>query len=226
MREDFCLESSRITHHVSDQFSTSMTFIRFLDHWLFGAINSQAGQWPWLDRLARLLLNDYFVPTVLALMLLALWFEQKNLPGLKDRESLKNYNRQAVLTASLSAALANALLKIINLLYFRPRPFAGHAVNLLFYRPSDSSFPSNAAALGFAIAAGVWFYNRAWGWGLLALAALFGLSRILGGVHYPFDVLAGAVLGWGSAWLIRRQQRLVEKLLGLIEKTAGRWGLA
>jgi undecaprenyl-diphosphatase len=196
-----------------------MTLIRFLDYWLFGAINSQAGQWPWLDRLARLLLNDYFVPTILALMLLALWFEQKNLPGLEDREGLRN-------TASLSAALANALLKIINLLYFRPRPFAGHAVNLLFYQPSDSSFPSNAAALGFAIATGVWFYNRAWGWGLLVLATLFGLSRIFGGVHYPCDVLAGAALGWGSAWLIRRQQPRLEKLLGLIEKTAGRWGVA
>lgn len=196
-----------------------MTFIRFLDYWLFAAINSLAGQWPWLDAAARLLLNDYFVPTVMALALLALWFEPKNPAGLAQE------NRQAVLTASLSAALANALLKIMNLLYFRPRPFASHVVNLLFYRPSDSSFPSNAAALGFAIAAGVWFYQRAWGWGLLALAALFGISRIVGGVHYPFDVLVGAALGWGSAWLIRRQQRWVTKLLGLIEAAAGRWGV-
>lgn len=196
-----------------------MSLIRFLDYWLFVAINGLAGQWPWLDQVARLLLNDYFVPTIMALALLALWFEQKN------PEGLARHNRRAVLTASLSAALTNALLKMINLLYFRPRPFASHPVNLLFYQPTDPSFPSNAAALGFAIAAGVWFYHRAWGWGLLALAALFGLSRIFGGVHYPFDVLAGAALGWGSAWVIRRQQRWVEKLLGLIEAAAGKWSL-
>ena len=92
--------------------------------------------------------------------------------------------------------------------------------------PTDSSFPSNAAALGFAIAAGVWFYNRAWGWGLLAIAALFGLSRIFGGVHYPLDVLAGALLGWGSAYVIYRQTSLLNRLVGFTVTLAERLGLA
>ena len=197
-----------------------MNFIRFIDYWLFGAINSPAGRWPWLDAPARLLMNDYFVPTVLALALLALWFEPNNLSG------PASHNRRAVLTAALGAALANALLKTMNLLYFRPRPFAHHPVNTLFYHPSDSSFPSNAAALGFAIAAGVWFYNRTWGSALLFIAALFGLSRIFGGVHYPLDVLAGAGLGWASAWFIQRQTRMVERLLAFIVKTAEKLGVA
>jgi undecaprenyl-diphosphatase len=165
-------------------------------------------------------MNDYFTPTVLALALLALWFESKELAGLN-----KN-NQRAVVTATLSATLANLLVKLMNWLYFRPRPFANQVVNLLFYQPTDSSFPSNAATLGFAIAAGVWFYNRAWGWGLLVFAALFGLSRVFGGVHYPLDVIAGATLGWMSAWLIRRQTDFADSLLGLIVKIAGRWGLA
>ncbi|MBI1880691.1 MAG: phosphatase PAP2 family protein [Chloroflexi bacterium] len=76
------------------------------------------------------------------------------------------------------------------------------------------------------MAAGVWFYNRAWGQGLLAMATLFGFSRILGGVHYPFDIIAGAVLGWGSAWLIYRQVGFVGSLLALIVKIAEQWGLA
>lgn len=202
-----------------------MAFIFSIDTWLFAAVNGLAGRWPWLDAPARLLLNDYFVPTVLALALLALWFEPKNLTGLKDLSGLDRRNRWAVLTATLSAALANTLLKLMNLLYFRPRPFAGYTVNLLFYHPSDSSFPSNAATLGFAVAAGVWFYNRTWGWGLLVMAALFGLSRIFGGVHYPLDVIAGAGLGWFSAWFVYRQQMLVDKLLGLIVPLADRLGL-
>ncbi len=187
-----------------------------LDRWLFTVINGQAGRWPWLDSLARLTLNDYFVPTLLALILLALWFE----PARPARR-----NQRAVLAASLSAALVNLIVKAMNLLYFRPRPFAGQAVHLLFYHPTDSSFPSNAAALGFAIAAAVWFHHRPWGWGLLLLAALFGLSRIFGGVHYPLDVAAGALLGWGAAWLVQRQNDLVDKLLGLLLKLAEKFGL-
>ncbi len=179
-----------------------------LDYLLFAAINNLAGQWPWLDTPARLGLNDYFMPTVLALGLLALWFEPDITPSIWVTS-----NQRAVLVAALSAGLANLMVKIINLLYFRPRPFASHPVNLLFYHPTDSSFPSNAAALGFAIAAGVWFYNRTWGGLFLLLAALFGLSRIFGGVHYPLDVIAGAALGWAAAWLVRRQQTLVDRLL-------------
>jgi undecaprenyl-diphosphatase len=197
-----------------------MSFIYTLDAWLFTAINGLAGHRPWLDAPARLLMNDYFVPTVLALALLALWFESKELTGLN-----KN-NQRAVMTATLSATLANLLVKLMNWLYFRPRPFANQTVNLLFYQPTDSSFPSNAATLGFAIAAGVWFFNRRWGWSLLVIAMLFGLSRIFGGVHYPLDVTAGAALGWISAWLIRRQADFVDSLLGLIIRIAGRWGLA
>jgi undecaprenyl-diphosphatase len=192
-----------------------MSLIHSFDDWLFRLINNLAGHWPWVDGLARLLLNDYFVPTVLAVTLLALWFE----PAAKMGQ-----NQRAVLTASLSAALANIIVKLMNLVYFRPRPFAGHAVHLLFYQPSDSSFPSNAAALSFAVAAGVWFHNRAWGWGLTLLAALFGLSRIFGGLHYPLDVAAGALLGWGSAWAIQQQSAQVDWLLGQLIKIAGKLG--
>ena len=186
-----------------------MSFIHQIDYWFFAQINAFAGYWIWLDTLARLFLNDYFVPTVIAASLLALWFE-----GIEGTE--RTTNQRAVLVAALSAALANALVKIMNLLYFRPRPFHTYEVNLLFYPPTDSSFPSNAAALGFSVAAGVWIYQARWGRFLLALASIFGLSRIFGGVHYPLDVVAGAILGCLSAWFIHRQQKLIDKLLTLL----------
>jgi undecaprenyl-diphosphatase len=188
------------------------------DDQLFMALNALAGRWPWLDSLARLWLNDYFVPTLLATMLLALWFE-----GSTPAE--RQLNQRAVLVGALSAALANLWVKGLNQVYYRPRPFAAHAVTLLFYRPTDSSLPSNAAALGFSIALGVWFYQRRWGGVMLVIATLFGLSRIVGGVHYPLDVVAGAFLGGASAWLIHHQPRLQDYLLHLIIGLTHKLGL-
>lgn len=190
-----------------------------LDYHLFALINGFAGRWPWLDRTAQLLLNDYFMPTLMGVLLLALWFEGRTEPE-------QRLNQQGVLAATLGTILSNALLKIINQLYFRPRPFAEHPVHLLFYQPTDSAWPSNAAAIGFAIAAGVWFYNRVWGRLLLFLAVLFGLSRVLGGVHYPLDIIAGAGLGWLSAWLVQRQRQLLDSLLGLALNIAHRLKLS
>jgi zinc transporter ZupT len=38
-------------------------------------------------------------------------------------------------------------------------------------------------------------------WLLFGIALLVGLSRIGVGVHWPTDICAGLILGWGSAWL-------------------------
>jgi undecaprenyl-diphosphatase len=195
-----------------------MNFIHQIDYELFTIINNVAGRWPWLDTPAHLFLNDYFVPTVLAITLLALWFD-------RSLFEQKANNREAVVVGSLSAALANALLKIMNLLYHRPRPFDTYAVNLLFYQPTDSSLPSNAAALSFSVATGVWIFRRRWGWPLLGLATIFGLSRIFGGVHYPLDIITGAILGYISTYFIHWKRGLVNRLLHLIITLTHKLGL-
>jgi len=192
-----------------------MNLIDQLDYALFTLINQWAGRWPWLDTTARLFLNDYFVPTVLAITLLALWFEG-NLATERSR------NQQAVVLGALSAVLANSLVKTTNLLYDRARPFETYDVNMLFYRPTDPSLPSNAAALGFSVAVGVWLYRPRWGGWLLGLATIFGLSRIFGGVHYPLDVAIGALLGGGSAWILFRQPHLINRVRLLTVKSIKR----
>jgi undecaprenyl-diphosphatase len=44
--------------------------------------------------------------------------------------------------------------------------------------------------------------DRRWGSGMLALATLLAVGRVALGLHYPTDVLAGAVLGGGVAGLL------------------------
>ena len=131
-----------------------------------------------------------------------------------------------VLMAILSLLAANLLLKLCNTIYFRPRPFHAHPVNLLFYHPTDSSLPSNAATVGFALAVSVWLRNRGAGLGFILAALLFGLARIFCGVHYPGDVLAGALLGGGVAYALSRHSRSLDPLFDLALDIARRMCLA
>ncbi|MFN3929988.1 MAG: hypothetical protein ACK4OK_10185, partial [Thermoflexus sp.] len=111
---------------------------------LFFALNRYAGRTPWIDGLAYLLINDYAVPTALAMLAWAMW-----LSGDPRRQA-------AVLRATLVIPISGFILEAMNAVYFRPRPFTDHEVNLLFYHPSDSSFPSNAATVAWAIAVALW----------------------------------------------------------------------
>ncbi|WP_261844586.1 phosphatase PAP2 family protein [Aliamphritea ceti] len=69
-------------------------------------------------------------------------------------------------------------------------------------KPADQfSFPSGHAAAAFAFASMLSLYYPSLSETALIIAGLIGLSRVLLGVHYPTDILAGAVLGTGSAAL-------------------------
>lgn len=175
---------------------------------VFFALNRLAGRTPALDAVARLLINDYAVPTALAMLAWAMW-----LGGDLRR-------RTAVLRAALAALLSGPMVELMNAFYFRPRPFADHEVHLLFYHPSDSSFPSNAAVVTWAIAGALAEGDRRVGRMAMALAAGIGLARVYGGVHYPLDVAAGALLGLALARLTAREPHLQAWTAGLARRFA------
>ncbi len=57
------------------------------------------------------------------------------------------------------------------------------------------SFPSGHTAIFFAIAMAVFYFNKKWGIVAFVIAILVGVSRIYVGVHWPLDVVAGALIG-------------------------------
>ncbi|MCX6704031.1 MAG: phosphatase PAP2 family protein [Candidatus Woesebacteria bacterium] len=97
------------------------------------------------------------------------------------------------LLASLAAWLITLLIK-----HFFPtiRPFVrnGGEVDVLF-KPTDAAFPSAHTALAFSLAVTVFMHNRKVGWFYLGGALLIGIARVLANVHYPIDILGGALIG-------------------------------
>lgn len=99
-----------------------------------------------------------------------------------------------------AVALLGSLLinnNLIKNIVQRPRPYVTFTdLQIIIPQPSEFSFPSGHTSSSFASAAV--FYRhlpKKFGVPAVILAALIGFSRLYVGVHYPTDVLAGAVMG-------------------------------
>lgn len=168
---------------------------------------------PIADGAARLAASDYLAPATLAFALVVLWFG--------EREADIRLKRQVgVFVALASMGLSGLTVFILNMFYFRPRPFVELDVNLLFYRPTDSSFPANSAAAAFGIAFGIWSVNRRLGGFAIAVAGLYGLARVYAGVHYPLDILGGAAIAAAATFAALRLSDLAMPILVAIIKVA------
>ena len=106
--------------------------------------------------------------------------------------------------ASIVSVIVTLSLKQIFHFIQRPPGVLDHnSFNIIGPAYSHHSFPSGHTTAIFTIL-GVWILSRkstALRLVLLAFASLVGISRIVVGIHWPLDILAGALIGWMSAWL-------------------------
>ncbi|MCC6807880.1 MAG: phosphatase PAP2 family protein [Deltaproteobacteria bacterium] len=121
-------------------------------------------------------------------------------------------NRARVREALLAIALGSSL-GLVNLLLkwlvARPRPTRTFEnVQLLGPWLGWQSFPSGHTLTAFIILAFLLRMDRKLGYAWLPCALLVALSRIYIGVHFPSDVVAGALLGFLPCWFL---QPLLEK---------------
>ncbi len=111
--------------------------------------------------------------------------------------------------ASIRGALTGAfgwlvLTPLISHIWYRPRPVdSGLGLKeILFHRPTYS-FPSDHALFAFAVASAFYFAgHKKIGITLYVAATLIALSRVVVGVHYPLDVVTGAIIGITLSWLV------------------------
>ena len=88
---------------------------------------------------------------------------------------------------------------ILKLLIDRTRPYYVLDYTPLIPPVGDPSFPSGHTSASFAAATAIYVINKKWGAVAYVFAAVMGFSRLYLGVHFPTDVLAGALVGTAAA---------------------------
>jgi undecaprenyl-diphosphatase len=102
-------------------------------------------------------------------------------------------------TVAVALALAYGAARIAGLFFSHIQPFAAEGFAPLIAHEVDNSFPSDHSALAGALAGVASVYNRGLGILLWILAAAVAAGRMLAGLHYPVDVIAGLLVGGVSA---------------------------
>jgi len=170
-----------------------------LDYSIFQKINQFAGRWYFLDSLG-IFFAKYLGYFLIFFILLFLF---------------KNFKKywSMVTQGFLAGILARfGFTELIRFFWPKLRPFVENHINLLLGHSASSSFPSGHAAFFFALSTVVLFYNKKvyplpkfwWGAGFFFFLASFliSISRVFVGIHWPSDILAGAIIGIFSGWLI------------------------
>jgi undecaprenyl-diphosphatase len=181
-----------------------------MDYRVYHAINQFVYHHAWLGH-GLSLLENWAVPAI-AIATFALWLLAR--PGGSRKWKL------ASASALASAALALLINQMIGKVWHRQRPFATHpSAHVWGSRSHDASFPSDHASAAFAIPFTVVLFDSLVGGVFLGAAVIIAAGRVFIGAHYPADVLAGCLVGLGSALLLARVARpIIERLVGLAER--------
>jgi undecaprenyl-diphosphatase len=158
-----------------------------MDFRIYKALNGFAFHHDGWEDAAKTL--EHYAPLFFVVLLAGLFLARGRLGSLAAR--------RGVVAAALSAGLALGLAKVISDAVARQRPFVDHphAAHLFIKHAADYGFPSDHTSGAFAIAVALLLRHRLSGVVALVVAVLIGVGRVMVGVHYPTDVLAGAVLG-------------------------------
>ncbi len=153
-----------------------------MDLLLFNILHKYGAISPLVDWCA-LFIAEY-LPYILALAAIIVIFRSKNW----------RFKMWTLLVLVFSLLLSYGFLNIIiHYAYGRPRPFTVLGFTPPFSETS-SSFPSSHATFFFTIAYVMFLIRRKTGYWFLALAILNGFARVFVGVHWPFDIVGGALI--------------------------------
>ena len=155
--------------------------------------------------LIRICSNDL---VYLVILLSALWFFARMLKAHAIRSSWKdlviNLSVKGMVIFAIPIGIAIVVSESISAIYVRRRPFvAVPQVKLLVPHSADGGMPSHHIVFMVALFTTVFFYQKRLATLLALLTLLTGIARVVAGIHYPSDIVVGAVLGAGITYLYR-----------------------
>jgi len=104
---------------------------------------------------------------------------------------------------SLSSVIAAGFFApIIRAITLRERPLSIFEGNPLVSL-TGTSLPSGHASYLFALACGLFFFNKKWGKWFLGFAVVNAIGRMFIGAHWPTDIILGVFVGIASAFLVK-----------------------
>ncbi len=153
---------------------------------------------PWLDAVMPWLRNKYFWAPLYVGLALFLWI------------NLRGKGLWIIVGAVVAIAMSDTISsKVLKPLVQRERPcrdvWVRDRAEVLVPCGGGYSFPSSHATNHFALAAylvgtmGRFFRKGRYGW--LVWAASVAFAQVYVGVHFPIDVLCGALLGLLIGWM-------------------------
>lgn len=111
--------------------------------------------------------------------------------------------KKEILSVFITACVAWTASSVLKMLIQIERPFMALPDVQALFPETGFAFPSGHSTFFMALAFSLLFLHKRVGYVFIGFAILIGLARVMGGVHYPVDILGGFLLGALVAYLVK-----------------------
>lgn len=147
--------------------------------------------------LVRICSNDL---VYIVILLAALWLVIQILKSYPikhgSRDFAVNLVKKGVVILAIPLGIAIVISESISAIYVRQRPFVTDSkVHLLVPHAADGGMPSHHIVFMAVLVASIYYYDKRSAIFFALLTLITGVARVVAGIHYPTDIVIGALIG-------------------------------